>query len=108
MKNKMPKIQISKETIRKIRAFKNVIDHLLGEEFQNESAYVELILYIGLEKMLQDPLPKEEMLLKTMVAMFQENPEFVSEFIVDTLKRGELIQKEKGEELKKMWRKLVV
>ena len=104
----MPKVEISDETLKKIRAFKKVIDVLLEQTLPNESIYVELVLSIGLDKMLQDPLPKEEMLLKTMVAMFEENPEFVSEFMANTLKKGALIEKEKEEDVKKNWKKYIV
>jgi len=104
----MVRVNISEELLRKVRAFKKVIDTVLGEELPSEEAYIELILTIGLEKMLQDPLPKEEMLLKTMVAMFEENPEFVSDFISKTLRKGELIEKKREDELRKIWQRYVV
>lgn len=36
-----------------------------------------------------------------MVAMFHQNPEFVSDFIAETLKKGALIEKGREEELKR-------
>jgi len=93
----MPEVEVSSETIKKIRAFKKVIDVIIGEELPSEADYVETILIIGLNKMVQDPLPKEEMLLKTMVDMFNKNPEFVSEYMAEMFTRGE------GDEIRKMW-----
>ncbi|MCW4050637.1 MAG: hypothetical protein NWE89_12975 [Candidatus Bathyarchaeota archaeon] len=99
----MGKIEISEETIKKVNAFKKLINYILGDELPNESAYIEMILFIGLDRMLQDLLPEEEMLLKTMVQMFKECPEFVCDFILRRLKEGESILAEKEEQTKKNW-----
>jgi hypothetical protein len=54
--------------------------------------------------MLQDVLPKEEMLLRTMAQMFDRNPEFVCEFVSDMVKEGgEEKQKEQASEARKRW-----
>jgi len=99
----MPEFEITDEILMKIRAFKMVIDIILPEEFASESGYIDLILTIGLHRMLQDILPKEEIFLKTMLEMFDKCPEFVSKHIAETLKRGELIQKEEEEKIRKNW-----
>ncbi len=80
-----------------------MIDAILGKKLQNEDAYAELVISIGLERMLQDPLPKEEMLLNTILAMFEENSEFVSNFVAKTLKRGEEMQEERVIKTKEDW-----
>ena len=104
----MPKVEVSNETTKKIRAFKKVIDEILEEELKNESDYVELVLTIGLDKMVQDCLPKEETLLKTMVDIFNKNPEFVSKHMVETLARGALIQKDEEDKIKKKWSSYII
>jgi hypothetical protein len=87
---------ISKEVLQKLRAFEKIIDYVIKEKLEKESDYVELVLSVGMDKMLEDLIPKDEqgLLQKTMVAMFNENAEFVVNFVVNTLKRGEQIQKE--------------
>jgi len=100
----MVKIEISDETIKKVNAFKRLINHILGVELPDISAYIEMILVIGLDRMLQDILPDdEEMLLGTMARMFNKNPEFVCDFIVQILQEGELILAEIEEETKNKW-----
>jgi DUF1009 family protein len=92
----MPKVKISKEILERLRAFEKIIDYVLEEKLEKESDYVELVLSLGMDKMFEDLIPKDEqgLLQKTIVAMFKENPEFVVNFVVNTLKRGEQIQKE--------------
>ncbi len=92
-------IRISDKTHKKLVTFRKVIDAVLEEKLTNDNEYVELVIDIGLERMLQDPLPKEEMLLKTMVAMFRENPEYVCDFIARTLEKGE----EEKRKTKEVW-----
>ena len=104
----MVKIEISEELLMRIRAFKKVVDTVLGEPLPGEGDYIELVLVIGLERMLQDVLPKNDILRNTMVLMFRENPEYVSDFISRVLKRGELIQKEEEERLRSVWRSYIV
>ena len=101
-------IELSENIMRKLRAFRKVIDVVIGEQLESESAYVELVLYIGLERMLLDVLPNEEMLQKTMIAMFRENPEFVSDFVARMLKRGEIIRSEEARAIEKKWRHYIV
>lgn len=106
----MPKIEISDEVYRRLRAFVKVIDAVLEEKLSDRiDEYAELVLSIGLERMLQDPLPKEEMLLKTMVEMFKENPEFVSNFIAEKLKAGKrmLEEEEKIKKAKESWKQYI-
>ena len=98
----MVKIEISDETIEKVNAFKKLIDYILEDELTDISAYIEMILIPGIDRMFQDILPdNEEILLGTMARMFNKNPEFVCDFIIQTLKEGELILAEKEEETKK-------
>jgi hypothetical protein len=100
----MPEIEISEDTYSKLKAFKRVIDVILGEKLSKESDYAELVISIGLDRMLQDPLPKEDMLLKTMVAMFGRNPEFVCDFVAEMLEKGGEVEKEKTKEVGDAWK----
>lgn len=92
----MPKVMISKEILERLRAFEKIIDYILEEKLEKESDYVELVLSLGMDKMFEDIIPKDEqgLLEKTIVAMFKENPEFVVNFVVNTLERGKQIQRE--------------
>ena len=92
----MPRITFSKESLRRLRAFEKIIEYVIEGKLEKESDYVELVLSVGMDKMFEDVIPKDEqgLLPKTIVAMFKENPEFVANFVVSTLKRGEQIQKE--------------
>lgn len=92
----MPKVTVSKEILERLRAFEKMIDYVLEEKLEEESDYVELVLSLGIDKMFEDLIPKDEqdLLRKTIVAMFNENPEFVVNFVIKTLKRGKQIQKE--------------
>ena len=102
----MAAIELSKETVRKLRAFGKVMDVILGSKnvAKTESERAELVVSIGLERMLQDVLPKEEMLMKTMAQMFDRNPEFVCEFVSDMVrKNGEEKQKGQADEAQKRW-----
>jgi len=92
----MPKVVISKEILGRLRAFEKIIDYVLEKKLQKESEYIELVLSLGMDKMFEDLIPKDEqgLLAKTIVAMFKEKPEFVVSFVIKTLKRGEQIRKE--------------
>ena len=100
----MPEIQITNETLEKVSAFKPLIDVILEEELEDISDYFELICQIGVERMLQDifPEPRDDLLRKTMVQMFNENPNFIANFIARKIKEGAKIQLEK-----EMWEKYV-
>jgi len=102
----MTAIELSEEVVRKLRAFGKIMEIILGPKDvpETESGRAELVISIGLERMLQDVLPKEEMLLRTVVQMFDRNPEFVCEFISDMVREGgEEKQKEQADEAQKRW-----
>ncbi len=79
---------------------------ILGESDspKTDSERVELIVSIGMDKMLQDLLPKEEPIAqKAMSQMFAKNPEFISEFVANAIKTGDE-QSQQISEAKKLWR----
>ncbi|MBS7287312.1 MAG: hypothetical protein KIH01_00805 [Candidatus Freyarchaeota archaeon] len=81
----MVSVEVSEEVYKRLMALKRIVDVVLGETFKDDSEYAEFVLLAGIEKMLVDPLPDDELLRKTIVAMFRENPEFVAEFIARTI-----------------------
>lgn len=89
--------EVSEESYRKLKALKKIVDAVLGDTFKDESEYAEFVLRAGIEKMLVDPLPDDELLRKTIIAMFRENPEFIAEFIARTIKSGSAAREEKRE-----------
>ena len=97
----MHTVEVSDEIYRQVMIVRKVIDAVLGESLERDSDYIEFVLILGIQKTLLDPLPKEETLQKTIIAMFMQNPCFVSEFIADSLKKGEMLQKEK---ISEQWR----
>ena len=73
----------------KVRAFKKVVDVVMEEKLEQDSNYVEMITLIGLDRMLQDTLPKEEPIaLKTMTVMFSRNPQFIADFVAEMIESG--------------------
>ncbi len=99
----MTQVEISEEMINKVRAFKKVIDAVLGKKLPSESHYIELVTDIGLERMLLDITPKEESHQKTIMAMFRDNPEYVADFVARMIKGGEIIKKEEESKAKEAW-----
>jgi len=85
-------IKISDETRHKLDCFKPIVDLILKEELTFEN-YVGLVLSRGINTMIRDIIPKDvEILLKSMVQLFNEYPDSTSQFIANILKEGEEIQ----------------
>ena len=98
----MSNIKIPENLYEKLKSFKKVIDAVLVEDSSEDiSVYAEIVLSVGMEKMLKDILPEEGGLQLTMVQMFEENPEYTSNFIAKTLKRGEWIKEKEREKAAK-------
>ena len=100
----MPMIEISDELYRRLKAFVKVIDAVLGEKISDRiDDYAAFVLSVGLERMLLDPLPKEEALQRTMVEMFRRNPEFVCDFVAEMIERGRRIREEEVRRIREEW-----
>ncbi len=96
------KLKISVETIEKIEFFKPIIELVMEEKMESLENYTELIIEIGLEKMITDLLPRDNKeLQQTMITMFRKNPKFVSDFILEVLQKE---PEEEKKELKIEWR----
>ena len=84
------------------------MEAILGKEDspKTDSASVELVVSVGLEKMLQDLLPKEEPISqRAMSQMFALNPEFICDFVADSITQGgEQQQSQQVADAKKLWR----
>jgi len=95
------KLEVSKETMEKIESFRPVIELVMEEKMESLDYCAELIIEMGLEKMITDLLPKDNKeLQQTMITMFRKNPKFVSEFILEVLQK----ESEEGKkELKIEW-----
>ncbi|EDY35115.1 hypothetical protein ABOONEI_2657 [Aciduliprofundum boonei T469] len=91
---------VDKEIYRQVGHFKKVIDAMVGDELDSMDDYINFILKIGMQKMLIDVLPDDEALQMTMVAMFEDNPEYLCEFVSKVLKDG---KNEKVEGKKSEW-----
>jgi len=99
----MSTFELSENIIQKLDAFKKIMEVILEKDMpKNESERIELIISIGLERMLVDILPKEEMLIKTITEMFDQNPKFVCNFIFEKIKQGEKLQ-EQVKEIRSRW-----
>jgi len=99
----MPDIEISDDTWNKLKEFKKVVKAILADDSMDEDEdYVELVLSLGLEKMIKDLLPNEESILKKdIVNMFNEKPSYISKHILENFERGK--EPEETEQVKKDW-----
>ncbi|RLF05385.1 MAG: hypothetical protein DRJ60_05665 [Thermoprotei archaeon] len=95
-------IKIDEEEYRMIINFKKVYDAVIEAE-SDFNDYMRDVIREGLDKMLTDLPPKNvNVLLRTLQAMFRENPEFVCNFIVQVLKKGSNISQEEEVRIKEI------
>lgn len=98
----MDEIVLTDEMKNKLTQFKKVVEAILEDEQLNDKEFVEMVLTQGFKSMIGDILPKEEpTFLKEMANMFNENPQFVSEHIVNTLNRGK--ESESADQIRQKW-----
>ena len=99
----MPDIEIHDEIWNKLKEFKKVAESILEDgSIKMDEDYIELVLKLGIEKMIRDLLPNDEsILIRDLVNMFNENPKYISEHILDNLERGK--ESEETEQVKKDW-----
>jgi len=73
---------------------------------KSDSERIELVVSIGLNKMLQDLLPKDEPIAqRAMSQMFNLNPEFIADFMSNAIKEGgEQQQSQQVADARKLWR----
>jgi len=86
----MPQVEISDEMQNKLKAVTKLVDLILEDAHSDDlNDYVDLVMALGIERMLRDVLPQDNPLLQdTIVKMFNEKPEFVAAFVIKTNKAG--------------------
>jgi hypothetical protein len=92
----MPKLEssISDKSKKMLVSFKKVVDTVIGEEMHITN-YLDLVIDKGIKAILSDIIPKEtDVLWNTIERISEANPEFMSEFVVEALKRGEELNKQ--------------
>lgn len=93
----MPQVEIEEETHQKLSAFEKVVEKIMGKPLPKQQ-YFSLVVRQGLLAMLFHVVSRDGPILETTFEkMFDENPEFVSEFIANKLEPGEEIKKIKEE-----------
>ncbi len=89
----MRKITVNLETkdYKRVKSSKLVYDYIMDEDPESTdwNTYIALLLSRTLRAIIEDVTPSDNLLLQqTLVKMHEENPEFVSNFLVNTLKTG--------------------
>ncbi|MBI4187664.1 MAG: hypothetical protein HY529_00475 [Chloroflexi bacterium] len=88
--------KINDDTYKMLESSKILYDYIMQgyPEDTDWDAYIGLLLWLGIEAIIKSVTPADNPLLqKTMVEMYKRNPEFVSDFIIDTLKVSGKIEK---------------
>ena len=81
---------------KRLKSSKMLYDYIMDEdpEFIDWNIYIGMVLWRGIKAMIEDVLPSDNPLLQqTLLKMHEENPEFASNFIVNTLKVGGEVQR---------------
>ena len=81
-------VVVGEDIYQQVEHFKKVIDAMIGGELESIDDYINFILKIGMMKMLLDAIPDDMPLQMTMVAMFEENSEYICEFVSRAIKKG--------------------
>ncbi len=92
----MVSVDISEEAYEAVKHFSKVIAQVIGEELGNVDEYADFIIKVGIKKMLMDVIPDDELLQATLWTMFQDNPEYLCDFLARTLEEGEKINAKKS------------
>ena len=83
--------KIDDDAYKMLKSSKVLYDHIMQgyPEDTEWNAYIGLLLWLGIEAIIKSVTPADNTLLQTtMVEMYKRNPEFVADFIADTLKVG--------------------
>ncbi|MBA7658224.1 hypothetical protein ES703_66173 [subsurface metagenome] len=101
-------IEISQDIMKKIEIFKKVIDEVMNVEWEEISEYVNLILRIGIQRMINDAFQGNEPLQETMVSLFEEDPVFISKLLIKIIRDFKLKSEEKMKLIPEEKRKLTL
>ena len=101
-------VEVSEKIYKRLKAFKKVAEEVLREPLTFDD-YSDLVISIGLENMVKDILmPLDvETLLVTLEQMFKDNPEFISDFMANTMKRGKEVKEEEVKKTKEKWHRYI-
>jgi len=92
---KLIKVELEDKDYKRLKSSKILFDYVMDEE-TDWNTYVGVLLWRALKAVIEDVTPSDNTLLqKTMVKMHEENPEFVSSFLVNTLKTGGEVERRK-------------
>ncbi|GEM_PF-1497211 len=80
-------LELDDDEYKRLKSFKIVYDCVMGEdtEFTDWNIYIAILLRRGIESAIKDITTSDAPLL---TRMFDENPEFVSTFIANSIKTG--------------------
>ncbi len=100
-------ISLRDELKHMIKGFLPVFSKVMEEPSLSEDELANLALSIGLEKMLTDVIGNNpELLMDSILQMNRINPEFIGNFVVQAMDKGETIMREEiAEKLVKDWKK---
>ncbi len=83
------RVQISVDTMKRVKALKPIVDVFTGFSFESEDEYIEFLLNLATYKVLNDVLPDAETRLDLIKMVFKENPELVASKIMALLSEEE-------------------
>jgi len=102
----MVEVVIDEKIDEKLRKFKKVYDAVMGEESRYEE-YVNLVITLGLEKMIRDAIPEGKE-WETLECAFSKDFSFMSDLIAEIYNKGNSISEEEREESKEKIRKYIL
>ena len=83
------KVNITDDYRSMLESLKPVAEAVIEEPLDFDT-YVNVVLIRGMKAMIEDIVPKDsETLFKSIVLMYERNPDFVASFITDMLAAGE-------------------
>lgn len=93
------KIEVNFKTYQRVKAFKEVIESVMGEKYEMDD-FVEGLLDNGIDLLLEKLLGnvEPEILLQSLQQLGAKYPTEVYSYIAETIRRGGQINKEKLKE----------
>jgi len=90
-------VELEDNEYKRLKSSKVVYDYIMDEdpEFTDWNMYIGILPWRGIKAIIEDVTPSDNPLLQqTLIKMHGENPEFVSTFLVNTLKTGGDVQRQ--------------
>lgn len=88
-------LELDDNEYKRLKSFKIVYDCIMGEDTESTewNTYIAILLRRGIAEVIKDVTTSDAPLL---TRMFDENPEFVSTFIANTIKAGSELQRQEA------------